>query len=346
MDKQRLTYAEAGINIDDTDAVKREMAKSLLSTERRVLNSHGAFASLYDFKFTEYKHPVLVMKTEEPGSKQKLAFQHNRIKSICYDMINHLINDIIVMGAKPLAVQDAIVTGAVDKQLISQIVEGIAGACREQDCVLTGGETSIQPRVLDKDTYILTSSIIGLVDKKNIIDGSKIKEGDLVLALPSNGLHTNGYTLVRAILDRTPNLIDAMVGEESFLDAIMKPHFCYYHPLKELFLLNGLHGMAHITGGGIEGNLNRILPENLNAEIDLSLINVLPLFKMIREVGNVDEMDMLKTFNMGAGMVLVIDSALLKNVQAHLLSFDLDCYVIGSIVSGDKNVNYRNQLEW
>ncbi len=217
MENKKLTYADAGINIADTDALKREMAVSMQTTESRVLNSHGAFASLYDIHFPEYEHPVLVMKTEEPGSKQKLAFQHNRIRSICYDMINHLINDIIVMGAKPLAVQDAIITGAIDSDVISQIVRGVADACKEQDCVLTGGETSIQPGVLGKDTFILTSSIIGIVDKKNIIDGSSIREGDIVLALPSNGLHTNGYTLVRAILDKNPGLLDSMVDGESFI---------------------------------------------------------------------------------------------------------------------------------
>lgn len=346
MENKKLTYADVGINITDTDALKLEMAASMQTTERRVLSSHGAFASLYDIRFPEYEHPVLVMKTEEPGSKQKLAVQYNRIRSICYDMINHLINDIIVMGAKPLAVQDAIITGSVNTEVISQIVKGVADACKEQDCTLTGGETSIQPGVLEEGVFILTSSIIGIVDKKDIIDGSTIREGDIVLALPSNGLHTNGYTLVRAILDKNPEIYNTTVDGESFLDAIMNPHYCYYHALKGLFHCSGLHGMAHITGGGIEGNLNRILPNHLDAEVNLSLVRVLTLFNKLRIAGNVDEADMLKTFNMGVGMVLVIDPNDLNHIQAHLQENHINGYVIGEIIHGKGNVTYVNQVVW
>ncbi|WP_051109181.1 phosphoribosylformylglycinamidine cyclo-ligase [Paenibacillus ginsengihumi] len=284
MRNDKLTYAQTGINIDDTDAVKQNMANSLKTNDGRVLNSLGAFASLYDFKFPEYEHPVLVLKTEEPGSKQKLSFQYGRLRSICYDMINHLINDIVVMGAKPLAVQDAIICGAVDKKTISEIVDAISAACKEQDCTLTGGETSIQPGVLDKNSFILTSSIVGIVDKSKIIDGSAIRKGDAIVAVASNGVHTNGYTLIRAIIDNHPEILDMSVGDESFLDTIMIPHLCYYKPLKGLLGKDGLHGMAHITGGGIEGNLNRILPEHLTAAVDLSRIDVLPVFRMIRNI--------------------------------------------------------------
>ncbi|WP_240420129.1 phosphoribosylformylglycinamidine cyclo-ligase [Paenibacillus periandrae] len=346
MGNDKLTYAETGINIDDTDAVKQNMAKSLQTNNSRVLNSLGAFASLYDFKFPEYDHPVLVMKTEEPGSKQKLAFQHGRVRSICYDMINHLINDIIVMGAKPLAVQDAIISDAVDKETISEIVDAVSAACNEQDCVLTGGETSIQPGVLEKGSYILTSSIVGIVDKSKIIDGSTIRKGDVIVAVASNGVHTNGYTLVRAIMDKHPEVLNQRVGEESFLEAIMKPHLCYYKPLRDLFEMDGLHGMAHITGGGIEGNLNRVIPEQLNALIDLSRIDILPVFHTIRNMGNVDEQDMLRTFNMGVGMVLVVDSEIAHSVMEHVAAFGLKSYVIGEIVGGNKQVVYQQELQW
>lgn len=346
MGNNKLTYAETGISIDDTDAVKQNMAKSLQTNNSRVLNSLGAFASLYDFKFPEYDHPVLVMKTEEPGSKQKLAFQHGRVRSICYDMINHLINDIIVMGAKPLAVQDAIISGAIDKETISEIVDAVSAACKEQDCVLTGGETSIQPGVLEKGAYILTSSIVGIVDKSKIIDGSAIRKGDVIVAIASNGVHTNGYTLVRAIMDKHPEVLNQRVGEESFLEAIMKPHLCYYKPLRDLFGVDGLHGMAHITGGGIEGNLNRVIPEQLNALIDLSRIDILPVFRTIRNMGNVDEQDMLRTFNMGVGLVLVVESKIVESVMEHVAAFGLKSYVIGEIVEGNKQVVYQQELQW
>lgn len=346
MGSDKLTYARTGINIDDTDAVKQNMAKSLTTNNTRVLNSHGAFASLYDFKFPEYEHPIMVMKTEEPGSKQMLAFQYGRMRSICFDMINHLINDIIVMGAKPLAVQDAIICGAVDKEMISEIVDSISEACKEQECVLTGGETSIQPGVLQKDSYILTSSIVGIVDKPKIIDGSAICNGDAIVAVASNGVHTNGYTLIRTIIDNHPEILNLMVGNESFLDAIMKPHLCYYKPLRDLFETDGLHGMAHITGGGIEGNLNRVIPERLDALVDLSRIDIPPLFQMIRNNGNVDERDMLRTFNMGVGMILVVDSKSVQSVMDHIVAFGLKSYVIGEIIEGNKQVIFNNEIKW
>lgn len=345
-EQEKLTYARTGINIDDTDEVKQKMAKSLETNDGRVLNSLGAFASLFDFKFPEYEHPVLVMKTEEPGSKQKLAVQHNRIRSVCYDMVNHLINDIIVMGAKPLAVQDAIICGSVEKETIGEIVDAVAAACKEQDCVLTGGETSIQPGVLEPGSFILTSSIVGIVDKANIIDGSAIRKGDVVIGIASNGVHTNGYTLVRAIIDRKPDILGEQVGGESFLEAIMKPHLCYYHALKGLFGLEGLHGMAHITGGGIEGNLNRVIPPGLNASVDLSAIDVLPVFKLIREAGDVDEREMRRTFNLGVGMVLVVDVGIVGQVQEHLSRFGMNAAIIGEITDGDKQVVFRNRLNW
>lgn len=194
--KEQLSYEKAGVNIEVADAAKRAMAKSLETTDKRILNKIGVFATLFDGTFPGYKHPVLVLKTEEPGSKQKLAFQYNRVSPICYDMVNHLINDIVVMGATPLAVQDAIICGKLEKEVVTQIVNSISEACREQDCVLTGGETSEQPGIIEPGIYILTASIVGVVEKSKVIDGSKIRKGDLVLAVASNGPHTNGYSLI------------------------------------------------------------------------------------------------------------------------------------------------------
>jgi phosphoribosylformylglycinamidine cyclo-ligase len=277
------------------------------------------------------------MKTEEPGSKQLLAFKYNKIESICYDMINHLINDIIVMGAKPLIVQDAIICGKLDKDTVNLLVYSIAKACKEQDCVLTGGETSEQPNVIDVGTYILTSSIVGVVERDNIIDGSKIKEGDIVIALPSNGLHTNGYSLIRALMKEYPE-----IETEKFIEQIMIPHKCYYKELSFLFGCEDLHGMAHITGGGIQGNLNRILPDNLDAEIDLNSIKILDIFKTIADYGGITDLEMLKTFNIGVGICLIVDKSLVNNI----LSCFVDSYVIGKIIKGNKNVVFKNKLNW
>lgn len=344
--KEQLSYKKAGVDIDAADAAKKVIAKSLETTNKRVLNKIGAFASLFEGTFPEYEHPVLVLKTEEPGSKQKLAFQHNRVSSICYDMINHLINDIITMGAKPLTVQDAIICGKLEKKVVTELVKSMSEACREQGCVLIGGETSEQPGVLEAGTYILTSSIVGVVEKSKIIDGSKIEEGDCVLAVASNGLHTNGYSLVRALMTQKPEIIKLQVGEESFLEAILRPHKCYYQSFRDLFELPQIHGIAHITGGGIEGNLNRILPEDLDAVIDLGKIEILPIFKVIHQIGNVEESDMMRTFNMGVGMTIVVKKTALDGVRKYLSEKGCSSYVIGEVTKGEKKVVYRGELNW
>ncbi len=336
-----LSYASSGVNISAADSAKAQMEKTLKTKDKRVLNSVGAFASLYDAKFPGYKHPVLVLKTEEPGSKQLLAFKHNRVESICEDMVNHLINDIVVMGATPLSVQDAVICGKLEKKIVTRIVAGVAAACRKQGCVLTGGETSEQPGVLAPGTYILTSSIVGVVEKSKIIDGAKIKTGDRVLAIASNGLHTNGYSLVRRLMKQQPKISNA-----AFLAAILKPHTCYYHAVRGLFAEKGLHGMAHITGSGIEGNLERILPKTIDALIDLSSVRVLPIFKTIRSAANISDAEMLRTYNMGVGLIIVAEKNSAAFLAAHVKKHGHDCYDIGKIVKGRGKVRFEGKLPW
>lgn len=343
---EHLSYENAGVNIDAADATKRAMAESIDTGDARVFNRVGAFASLVDGRFDGYDEPVLVLKTEEPGSKQKLAFKHGRVSSICYDLINHLINDIIVMGAEPVYVQDCIICGKVEPDVVKELVASMAGACREQGCALVGGETSEQPGVIEAGVYVLSASIVGVVERRRILDGSLIAEGDAVLAVASNGLHTNGYSLVRALIDRSPEILDSPVGGENFLDAIMRPHVCYRQAFRGLFEFDSLHGLAHITGGGIARNLNRILPHDLDAAVDLGAIRILPVFKHLREIGSLDDADMIKTFNMGVGMTLVADGAAAEKIQAHLREHQLDSYIIGNIVRGKQQVSLRGSLKW
>jgi len=339
-----LTYSKAGIDTSYTDSIKSEMAVYVNSANPRVLNSLGAFASLYDIKFDGIENPVLVLKSEEPGSKQKLAMQYGYTESICHDMINHLVNDIIVMGATPLAVLDTIICGSAEKDTIKSLIKGISEACRANECDLVGGETSIQPGVVDKGTYVLTANIAGIVDKNHIIDGSKIQAGDKILVLASNGLHTNGYSLVRLLMDKMPQIKLAKIGNETFLEAIMKPHTPYYKAVKPLFKSSALHGMAHITGGGIEGNLSRIMPPALSAQIDLAKISVPPIFNYIKEAGSISEKEMLKTFNCGVGFILVVaphaEADIIKTVSPFC-----NCYTIGEIVTDTPAVTFINQLQ-
>lgn len=341
---EHFSYKKAGVDIDAADATKQAMAKSLETHDTRVLNRLGAFASLVDGRFTGLEHPILVLKTEEPGSKQKLAFQYGYVSSICYDLINHLINDIIVMGAEPLYVQDCIICGRLEPTIVQTLVAGMADACRDQGCNLVGGETSEQPGVVEPGVYILSANIVGVVDKAAIIDGSRVVAGDIVLAVASNGLHTNGYSLVRALMQEKPDILQAQIDGERFLDVVMRPHTCYYQALRGLFSHPQLHGMAHITGGGIEGNLNRILPSTLDAAIDLANLRVPPIFKLLRSFGNLNDADMLRTFNMGAGLTIVVDALAVPAIIKHLAQYGCEAYPIGSITSGTGKVCYTGQL--
>ena len=340
-----LSYSKAGIDIAYTDSIKKEMEKSLETKDKRVLNGLGPFASLYDIKFPEIKDPVLVLKAEEPGSKQKLAIEYGYTESICHDMINHLVNDIIVMGARPLAVLDTIVCGNAEKDTIKTLVKGVSDACRENDCSLVGGETSIQPLVVDHGVYVLTSSIAGIVERSKVIDGSAIKEGDAVLAVASNGLHTNGYSLVRLLMDKKPQIKTDVIDGMSFIEQIMKPHTPYYRAVRDLFGDGSIHGMAHITGGGIEGNLCRIIPDGLSAKIDLSKIRICNLFKYIRDNGNISDDEMLKTFNCGVGLIIVTSVKNKIRIMEHV-SKTYDCYEIGSVEKGSTKVSFEDRLNW
>lgn len=340
-----LSYSKAGIDITYTDTIKREMAKHLDTKDDRVLNGLGPFASLYDIKFQEIENPVLVLKSEEPGSKQKLAIEYGYSESICHDMVNHLVNDIVVMGAKPLAVLDTIVCGNAEADTIKTLVKGVSDACKENECSLVGGETSIQPLVVDPGVYVLTSSIAGIVERSKVIDGSQIKEGDAVLAIASNGLHTNGYSLVRLLMDKMPQIKLDKIDGLTFIEQIMKPHTPYYRSIKDLFDKDVIHGMAHITGGGIEGNLCRIILEGLSAKIDLSKIKILDIFKYIRNNGNISDEEMLRTFNCGVGFNIVTNQKDKAAVMHHVSRF-YDCYEIGVIESGDRKVKFENRLNW
>lgn len=260
-------------------------------------------------------------------------------------MINHLVNDIVVMGAKPLAVLDTIVCGNAEKDTIKSLVKGVSEACRENECSLVGGETSIQPLVVESGVYVLTSSIAGIVEKSKVIDGSAIEEGDAVLAIASNGLHTNGYSLVRLLMDKMPQIRLDKIDGLTFIEHIMKSHTPYYKSIKDLFDEDVIHGMAHITGGGIEGNLCRVIPEGLSAKINLSKMKILNIFKYIRNNGNISDEEMLRTFNCGVGFNVVVAQKDKAAVIKHINRF-YDCYEIGIIETGEPKVKFENRINW
>lgn len=342
----KITYKDAGVDIANADATKKEMLSALHSRDARIINRDASFAALFAADFPGITSPVLVLKTEEPGSKQWLAFKHKRVRGICFDLINHLINDIVVMGARPLAVLDTIICGKLQKDVVLELVHGISDACREQGCSLVGGETSEQPGVLEEGSYVLSASVVGVVDRDKAIDGSRIEAGDVVLALAANGLHTNGYTLVRRLLDKQPGLAEKRLGNETFLDAIMRPHRAYAGHLLPLFDRFDIRGLAHITGGGVEGNLNRVLPANLDAKIDLAALRVLPVFSMIKEAGSVPDEDMRRTYNLGVGMTLVAKADQADKIRESLSADGCDTWVLGSIVRGSGTVQVHGTIGW
>ena len=338
--------AQYEVNIDAANVTKQEMAGIMKTENPHILNRAGSFSALYDISDGKWKTPVLVLKTEEPGSKQYIAAQYNHLESVCKDMINHLINDCIVMGATPLSIQDAIICGKLEQSAINRMVRAMKEVCDENGCILTGGETSEQPGILDPDKYILTSSIVGIVERDRIIDGSKICEGDLVLGLQSSGIHTNGYTLVRTIMKEHPEILEERFDRNSFVEEILIPHRCYYNALKELFDPNIIHGMAHITGGGIRENLNRILPSDLDAVIDLRQYEILPIFKLLRKVGNISDEEMLRVFNLGIGMVLVVKPSQEQNIRTHVERHGIPCKIIGHMQKGSQKVRTEGSLQW
>ncbi len=341
-----ISYKSSGVNRDTENETKEGMAAALETKDANVLNKIGAFASLYDASFPEYKHPVLVLKTEEPGSKQLLALKYGKVENVCHDLVNHLVNDCIVMGARPLSIQDCIVSGKIEKPIVLRMVNAFAEAAKNNECSLTGGETSWQPGVIPEGTFILTASIVGVVEKERVIDGSKIAEDDVVVALASSGVHTNGLTLVRKIMEDKPEILQSKISGALFIDSVLEPHRAYYTALKELFKSDALVGLAHITGGGIQENLNRILPSNMNAHIDLSKIKIHPLFKTLKEFGSLEDTDMLRTFNMGVGIAAVMRRGFVAEAIAHLKQQGIEAYEIGLIKPGEQRVEFSSELNW
>ena len=350
---KKVDYESSGVSIDNANKVKKKF-EEIVSVDKfthcKPINQVGAFASLVELDLKSFSNPVFVLKSEEPGSKQLLSISNDKIEWIARDLINHLVNDIIVMGAVPCAVLDTIICGKFQPDTVLRLVKEISKACSENGCILVGGETSEQPGVLPAGRYILQASVLGIVDKDKIVDGKKIKNGDVLIALASNGLHTNGYSLVRKLMDNTPEILDEAVDGESFLDSVLKPHFSYFTALNKLFksCYESIHGMAHITGGGLHDNLIRILHnDGLSADIDLSKIKIPAVFKTLRQYSGMSDGEMLQTFNNGVGLVLAADKDAAETVIKNLTDSGVDSYIIGEVVkSAQKGVTFKGKLNW
>jgi phosphoribosylformylglycinamidine cyclo-ligase len=296
--KGQTTYSDAGVNIDEADRavsqIKRLAAKTFTSN---VLTSIGSFGAGFSLK--GWRDPVLVSSADGVGTKLKIAFATGRHDSIGEDLVNHCVNDIAVQGATPLFFLDYFAVGKLDADVCSQVVAGIARGCKNNRCALIGGETAEMPGLYAPGEYDLAGFIVGAVERKRLLTGSDIKPGDVLVGLPSNGLHTNGYSLVRKVVPKaelSPGLTDEL----------LKIHKSYLAPLHALHKAKLLKGAAHITGGGLTGNIPRILPRNCAVEIDPHSWPSQPIFHLLQRLGNIPEDDFRRTFNLGIGMVLVI----------------------------------------
>jgi phosphoribosylformylglycinamidine cyclo-ligase len=353
-DMDSINYETSGVSVETANNVKKQF-KEVVSAQGLAhctpINQVGAFASLVEIDLKNYKNPVFVLKSEEPGSKQLLSLDNHRVEWIARDLINHLINDIAVMGAVPCAVLDTIICGKFEKETILSLVGEISRACIENGCVLVGGETSEQPGVLPAGRYVLQASVLGVADRQRIVDGNRIRRGDALITLASNGLHTNGYSLVRKLMETQPAILKECVDGESFMDSLLKPHLSYAGAIKGLLErhFDGVHGMAHITGGGIHDNLIRILQsDDLQAEIDLSAIQIPGIFQVIKKYANITDDEMLATFNMGVGIIAAVEDAKVGEILGTLRDMGAAAYRIGQITQsgGSREVVFRRNLSW
>ncbi len=331
-------YKSAGVNIDaGIEAVKRIKKLVQGTYNQQVLGDLGSFGGLYSFPASEYCDPVLVSSTDGVGTKLKIAFALNKYDTVGYDLVNHCVNDILVQGAKPLFFLDYIGTGSVNPANIESIVSGLARGCRENGCVLIGGETAEMPGIYSKEEFDLVGTIVGVADRKQVITGSNIKPGDLVFGLPSLGLHTNGYSLARKICFEILGLkpTDMVAGlSGSIGEVLLAPHRSYFKELYPL-IMNGLvNGLAHITGGGFFDNIPRILPEGCGVRINKGSWPVLPIFEFLQKEGAIPDDEAYRVFNMGIGMVLICNSQNAKQIGS-LLS---GAYQIGSVIEGEHEV--------
>ncbi len=319
------TYRDAGVDIDAGEETLRRIKPLLRETfTPGVAADIGAFGAFFELG-AGYERPLLVSSVDGVGTKLKVAFRTGRHDTVGQDLVNHCVNDIAACGARPLFFLDYFSTGALDPQVAEEVVRGMATACKENGCALIGGETAEMPGLYAKGEYDLAGAIVGVVEKAEIVDGSAIEAGDALLGLPSTGLHTNGYSLARAVLfahfgveDRPDELGGASVGE-----ALLAVHRSYLRPIRALVEQGTARGFAHVTGGGIPGNAPRIVPDGLTFDIDYDAWERPPLFQLIQRLGKVPEDDMRRTFNLGMGLLAAVPASeadralrMLENLRA------------------------------
>ena len=338
-------YAKAGVDITagykSVELIKKHIAKTNI---KGVISSIGGFGGLFELDLKGIKKPILVSGTDGVGTKLKIAFLMNKHDTIGIDCVAMCVNDIICVGAKPLIFLDYIACGKNYPEKISEIVKGIAEGCVQSNCALIGGETAEMPDFYAKDEYDLAGYSTGIVDKSKIINNSLIKKGDIIIALSSSGIHSNGFSLVRKILNINNSNINNVVkelGKKSIGEILLTPTKIYVKPILKLLKKIKVKGISHITGGGFYENIPRCIPNGLCAEIEKNKIKILPIFKYIQKIGNIEERDMFNTFNMGVGMCIIVSKKDAEKTIKILNSCKEDAYIIGKIIENKEKIIFK-----
>jgi phosphoribosylformylglycinamidine cyclo-ligase len=338
-DADRLDYAGAGVDIERSDAVKRRIRGLVESTfTAGARGAFGGFGGMYRIP-ANVRRPVLVASADGVGTKLRVAIEAERHDTVGHDLVNHCVNDVLVQGAVPLFFLDYFAAGTLVPEVVEAVVRGIAAGCRENGCSLVGGETAEMPGIYTPPDYDLAGFIVGCVEEDGILGADRVEEGDVLVGLPSNGLHTNGYSLARRIVSERMGLGvgDPFPGEDGSVgDVLLRVHRSYLPALRPV--LGRVHAMAHVTGGGLPGNVNRALPDTLDAVIDTASWEVPNLFRRLAEAGQVERAEMFRTFNMGVGMVVITDEAGAEAVHASAASTNLRSWRLGRVVRGSGQV--------
>ncbi len=340
----KSSYRDSGVDIDAQDEALREVRRIARGTfTPNVISDIGLFGGLFRASFEGIEKPILVSSTDGVGTKLRVAQAMRIHDTVGYDLVSHCVNDILVQGARPLFFLDYYATGKLKPPVMTDVVRGMARACSENGCALIGGETAEMPGFYGADDYDIAGFIVGVVDESNLIDGKQVREGDVLIGLPSAGLHTNGYSLARRILiDKLGHDYQSIVPQigGKIGEVLLAPHISYQKPLMPLIDGRMIHALAHITGGGLTDNVPRVLPKTLDARIKLGSWPVLPVFHFLYEQGPVEREEALRVFNMGIGMVVIVAPDQIDGVVKHFLKIDQKFYFIGNVVKGSGSVRY------
>ncbi len=328
--EKKVSYKDAGVNIEHGNELVQRLKKTVSNTHRKgVMGGLGGFGALFDLGSLNYKHPVLVSGTDGVGTKIKLAIENNRHESIGIDLVGMCVNDLIVQGADPLFFLDYFACSSLDVDVAETVINGIAEGCSMAGCSLIGGETAEMPGMYQSGEYDLAGFCVGVVEKDEIITGETVSNGDTLIAIASSGCHSNGYSLIRKIINDSNQDLAEMLNGKSLLDHLLEPTRIYVKQILGLIKEVPVKAIAHITGGGLTENIPRVIPEDLSVEIDAQSWTLPPIFEWLREKGNIDTHEMYKTFNCGVGIILCVDNKHIDATLSYLKNIGEEAWVIG-----------------